>query len=98
MAENDFLNNPAFKNIDKNKLELLLNLTNQASTKSQDDILPFLMSAFSGENAIDFNDEETNLILETLKPNMTPKEIKKIETIKKMTKLIAEKSKSSAKR
>ena len=96
MSNKEWMNNPALKNIDKNKLELLLQLTSQAGSKSGEDFLPFLMSAFSGENGIDFNDEETNIILEAMKPGMSPKEIKRIDTIKRMTKIIAARSKPAA--
>ena len=87
MDENDLLNNPALKNIDKDKLNTLLKLTNQAESKSKDELLPFFLTAFSGNNGIDFDDEETNLILEVLKTKMSPKEIKKIDTIKNLSRI-----------
>lgn len=93
MELNDFLNNPAFKDIDKNKLEMLYKLTSEAGSRKDEDVLPFLMSAFAGNNGIDFNDKETETILEALKPGMSPKELKKIETIKKISKMIAQRSK-----
>lgn len=95
MDENDLLNNPALKNIDKDKLNALLKLTNQAESKSKDELLPFFLTAFSGNKGIDFDDEETNLILEVLKTKMSPKEIKKIDTIKNLSRIIASKSRNN---
>ncbi|MBE5937485.1 MAG: hypothetical protein E7265_05590 [Lachnospiraceae bacterium] len=93
MDENDILNNPALKNIDKKKLDALLKLTSQAGSKSNDELLPFFLSTFSGNNNLDFDDEETNAILEVMKTRMSPKEIKKIDTIRNLSRIIAAKSK-----
>ena len=49
MANNDFswMNNPALKNIDAAKLQMLMTLANQGKGKSQKELLPFLMRAAS---------------------------------------------------
>lgn len=93
MTEEELLNNPNLKNIDKDKLNTLINLTSMAGSKSNNELLPFLLGTLSGGGGVDFNDAETEIILEALKPNMSPKQIKKIETIRNLSKMIASKSK-----
>lgn len=83
MANNDFswMNNPALKNIDAAKLQMLMTLANQGKGKSQKELLPFLMAAASQTKSSgnSFTNEETNLILEVLKQGKSPEETAKIE-------------------
>lgn len=88
MNINELIENPALENIDKDKLNALLLLANQAGSKNNDELLPFILSSFSKENGLDFNDEETGIILEVLKTKMSPKEIKKIETLRNLSRII----------
>ncbi len=94
MTEEELLNNPKLKNIDRDKLDTLLKLTSLAGSKSNDELLPFLLSTLKGSGSVDFNDAETEVILEVLKTKMSPKEIKKIETIRNLSKMITSKSKA----
>ena len=83
MANNDFswMNNPALKNIDASKLQMLMTLADQGKGKSQKELLPFLMAAASQTTSSgkSFTNEETNLILEVLKQGKSPEETAKIE-------------------
>lgn len=83
MTNNDFswMNNPALKNIDAAKLQILMTLANQGKGKSQKELLPFLMTAASQARSSgnSFTNDETNLILEVLKQGKSPEETAKIE-------------------
>ena len=48
MNPNSWMENPALSGIDPAKLQLLTSLAGQAQGKSQNELLPFLMSAASG--------------------------------------------------
>ncbi|MBP3338084.1 MAG: hypothetical protein J6L69_01605 [Lachnospiraceae bacterium] len=95
MSNKEWMNNPALKNIDATKLALLTELVEQAETKSKDELLPFFLSINmkAKEKGIDFNDAETEVILNVLKTKMSPQDIKKIETIRNITNMISKKSK-----
>ncbi len=83
MANNDFswMNNPALKNIDTAKLQMLMTLASQGKGKSQKELLPFLMAAASQTKSSGnaFTNEEANLIVEVLKQGKSPEETTKID-------------------
>ncbi|MDO4344137.1 MAG: hypothetical protein Q4C50_04970 [Eubacteriales bacterium] len=83
MENNDFswMNNPALKNIDAAKLQMLMTMAAQGKGKSQNELLPFLMTAASKSKAggTSFTREETDLILNVLKQGKSPEEIAKME-------------------
>lgn len=45
MSNNDWMNNPALKDIDKSKLEMFMALADQSSGKSPKELLPFLLAS-----------------------------------------------------
>ena len=53
MNPNSWMENPALSGIDPAKLQLLTSLAGQAQGKSQNELLPFLMSAASGQLSFD---------------------------------------------
>lgn len=81
--QNDWINNPALKNIDAAKLQMLLSMAEQGKGKQQKELLPFLMAAASKSQAggTTFSNEETNLILDVLKQGKSPEEIARIEKV-----------------
>ena len=85
MANNDFswMNNPALKNIDAAKLQMLMTLANQGKGKSQKELLPFLMAAASrtGKQSISFSNQEMQLILTVLKKDKSPEEQAKMDRL-----------------
>lgn len=95
MNISDLKNNPNLKHIERRKLELIQNLAAQAADKKQEEILPFFLAvnAKAAELGISFSSEEIELILETLKPKMSPSDIHKIEMIKNFSKMMSGKSK-----
>jgi hypothetical protein len=84
-------NNPALKNISKEKLDLLLSYVTEAEKLKQNEIMPYFLSITKKASAegISFNDDETEVILSILKKKMSPADIKKIDMIKNLTQMIS---------
>lgn len=87
----DIKNNPALKNISKEKLNLLLSYVTEAENLKQNEVMPYFLSITKKANAqgISFNDDETEIILGILKKKMSPSDIKKIDMIKNLTQMIS---------
>ena len=83
-------NNPALKDISKEKLDLLLSYVTEAEKLKQNEVMPYLLSITKKAQAqgISFNDSETEVILNILKKKMSPADIKKIDMIKNLTQMI----------
>lgn len=90
--DNNWMNNPAFKNINPQKLLLLNQLLGQASSKSKDELIPFFIAASSKASSMgmSFNDAETDLIITALTSNMSAQDKGRVETIRKLTKMLTE--------
>ncbi len=75
-----------FCNMDPQKKALLQMLLQEASTKSGNDFIPFLMkaNATAKEKGIQFSDTETELLVQGLKKNMSPAEQKRLEVLRKI--------------
>ena len=91
----DIKNNPALKDISKEKLDLLLLYVTQAENLKQNEVMPYFLSITkkAQEQGISFNDSETEIILNILKKRMSPADIKKIDMIKNLTQMISRSSK-----
>ena len=85
--DTSWLNNPALKNIDPAKLQMLLTLTEQGQGKSQKELLPFLLAAASQskQNGMGFSPQEIDAIIEVMKIGKSPDEIRKIEQLRSLT-------------
>ncbi|MBQ2982211.1 MAG: hypothetical protein IJD58_08865 [Lachnospiraceae bacterium] len=83
-------NNPALKDISKEKLDLLLSYVTEAEKLKQNEVMPYFLSITKKAQAqgISFNDSETEVILSILKKKMSPADIKKIDMIKNLTQMI----------
>ena len=80
MSENNWSENPALKQIDPAKLQMLMSMAEQAKGKSQADLLPFLISAAgSGSGKMKFSTEEMDTIISVMKIGKSPQEIRKID-------------------
>lgn len=92
--DQNWTENPKLKNIDPKKLTLIEMLGEQAGSKKPEEILPFFLAvnAKANEMGITFNDNETEMILDSLKSKMSPSDIKKIDMIRNFTKMMSEKS------
>lgn len=94
MAEIDWTNHPKLKNIDEKKLKLIKLITEQAKKQNPDEMVSFFMAVNAKANSmgISFNDDETDLILEVFKTKMSPADIKKIDTIRNISKMLTSKN------
>ena len=92
---NDWKNDKRLNNISPEKLNTLTNIILGAKGLSNDAIIPFFIKQTneSASKGIYFSDEETDLIIDVLKTNMTPEQIKKIDMIKRMALLLSKKQK-----
>ena len=78
---NDWMNNPAMKNIDPIKLELIKTAASKTSGKSGKEWAPIMMALISGANkqGIRFTPEEMTLILDILKDGKSKEEREQID-------------------
>ncbi|MBE5922247.1 MAG: hypothetical protein E7269_05795 [Lachnospiraceae bacterium] len=90
----DMINQLQNKGISPEKLAMLMEFVGKSKNKSPQDYLPFFMMAAqkASSSGMDFNDDETNLILETMMPNMTAEDKRKIASMRNLANIIARKS------
>jgi hypothetical protein len=86
MADTSWTNNPRLNNVDPKKLAILLELMKEAEGKSMDKLLPLLMTTNKRlqEQNLTFTKDESDLMIEILTKNMSPKEKQQFEMIRKM--------------
>lgn len=86
MADTSWRSNPKMNNIDPRKLAILLELVKEAEGKPTDKILPIIMNANKKlkEQDLSFTKDESDLMIDVLSKNMSPKEKAQFEMIKKM--------------
>ncbi len=86
MADTSWTNHPKLNNIDPRKLAILLDLMKEADGKSMDKLLPLLMNTNKRlqQQNLAFSKDESDVMIEILTKNMTPKEKSQFEMIKKM--------------
>ena len=85
---NEWMNNPAMKNIDPVKLELIRMAAEKTSGKSGRDLAPVMLALITSANkkGIRFSPDEMSLILEILKEGKSKEEQAQIERTLEMTK------------
>lgn len=82
--ENDFFNNnAAFSNLSPEKLSFLMNFANRKKPNDMKEMAPFLLNAMNTakKENIKFSPEESNLLIQILKQNMSPEEAAKADRI-----------------
>lgn len=86
MADTSWTNNPNIKNVDPRKLAILLEVVKEAEGKPMDKLLPLLMNTNKKlrEQDLTFNKDESDILIEILTKNMSPKEKAQFEMIRKM--------------
>ena len=91
---NEWMNNPAMKNIDPVKLELIQMAASQTSGKSGRDLAPVMLALITNANkkGISFTGDEMSLILEILKEGKSKQEQAQIDqTINMVSSIMKEK-------
>ncbi len=86
MADTSWTNNPKMKNVDPRKLAILLEVMKEAEGKPMDKLIPLLMNTNKrlNEQNLTFNKDESDIMMEILTKNMSPKEKAQFEMMKKM--------------
>jgi len=84
--DNSWVNNPKLRNVDPRKLAVLKELMKQAEGKSMEQLLPLLITANKRlqQMNLTFTKEESEIMLDILTKNMSPKERAQFEMIKKL--------------
>ncbi|NLZ81264.1 MAG: hypothetical protein GX913_05620 [Clostridiales bacterium] len=95
MAEERWSDNPDIKKIDPQKLIILEEFLKQSETKSKDELIPFFIAASSKASSMGyaFSNDETELILNILKKDMTEKDKSRVDTIRRLATLMSQKKK-----
>ena len=90
MNNNSWMNHPSLDNIDPQKLMLLMQMSNQASGKSMNELLPFLLASSSGmkKKGVSFSPDEFQLIFEVLKQGKSKEEVDKMDRLVQMVKMM----------
>ncbi len=95
MPEERWSDNPEIKKIDPQKLALLEEFLKQSDSKNKDELIPFFIAASSKASSMGyaFSNDETDLILSILKKDMTETDKARVETIRRLAKLMSQKKK-----
>ena len=90
MNNNSWANNPKLKNIDPNKLQMIMALADQGGNKKQSEMMPFLLAAASKSKSqgLTFTSDEIEVIIDVLKSGKSKEEIKKIEKMRSIMKMM----------
>ncbi|HBY72875.1 MAG TPA: hypothetical protein DEG06_11600 [Lachnospiraceae bacterium] len=80
------MNNPKLRNIDPRKLAILLDIVKEAEGKPMDQLIPIIMNANKKlqEQSINFTRDESDIMIDLLSKNLSPREKMQFEMIKKM--------------
>ncbi|WP_089983339.1 hypothetical protein [Clostridium sp. C105KSO13] len=92
---NEWMNNPAMKDLDPVKLQLIQMAASQTNGKSGRDLAPVLLALISNANqkGVRFSEDEISLILEILKEGKPKEEKAQIDqTINMVRSLIKKKA------
>ncbi|HJA13078.1 MAG TPA: hypothetical protein H9799_09070 [Candidatus Mediterraneibacter merdipullorum] len=91
--DSEWMNNPAMKNMDPAKVELIRMAAEQTAGKSGKDLAPVMLALITGANrqGIRFTPDEVTLILEILKKGKNKKEQSQIDRMMQMTSSIFQK-------
>lgn len=85
-----WMNHPNLAGMDASKLAMLNALAQQGSRKTQNDLLPFLMTAASQSKSkgIRFSQQEMDAIIQVLKIGKPAAEVERIERLLQMMKFM----------
>jgi hypothetical protein len=84
MADTSWNNNPRLKNVDPRKLSILMDLIKEAEGKPMDKLVPLLMNTNKKlqQQNMTFSKDESDIMMEIISKNMSPKEKQQFEMIK----------------
>lgn len=95
MINNKWMDDPVLSGISNEKMEILTKILDSSNGMDPKQMLAHFIqeSNKASKNGVNFTDAETDAILNVLKTDMSPEEIKKIETIRRMVNMISKKQK-----
>ena len=95
MSNNKWMDDPVLEGISNEKLEMLTKIIEGAKGMEPKQMLTYFIKETNqaSKNGINFTDKETDAILEVLKADMSPEEIKRIDTIKRMVSMLGKRKK-----
>ena len=80
-----------FDNMPPEKAQFIRQMVNEAAGKNQNELFPFLLGInrqISGKH-MNFSDEETDALVSQLTANLSPKEKKRVELLRQLSKMLA---------
>lgn len=91
MINNKWMDDPVLSNISKEKMDILTKIMEGSNGMEARQMLTYFIqeSNKASQNGVNFTDAETEAILNVMKQDMTPEEIKKIDTIKRMVNMLS---------
>lgn len=95
MINNKWMDDPVLSGISNEKMEILTKILDSSNGMEPRQMLTYFIqeSNKASKEGINFTDAETDAILNVLKQDMSPEEIKKIDTIRKMANMITKRQK-----
>lgn len=93
MINSNWMDDPVLSGISKEKMNILTKILDSSNGLEPKQMLMHFIqeSNKASKNGVNFTNEETDAILNVMKQDMTPAEIKKIETIRRMVDMISKK-------
>lgn len=90
--DDNWMNHDSLQGIDPAKLQMLSQMTSQGQqqTKSQSDLMPFLMMAAnsSREKGMQFSGQEMDMIINVLKMGKSPEEVAQMDKMLMLLKML----------
>ena len=95
MSNNKWMDDPVLDGISKERLEVLTNIIEGAKGMEPKDMFTYFIkqSNMAGKQGINFTNAETELILNVLKEDMSPEEIKRVDMVKQIVNSLSKKRK-----
>lgn len=93
-SENNWKQDPRLGSMSREKLEYITAFADRVSKLPKDQILPTFMAMQmeTSQNGIQFNDQETDLLVSVLTTGMSPAEKKRLDSIRLLAKKLAARS------
>lgn len=87
--DNSWTNNPKLRNIDPRKMAILLDFIKQTDGKTMEQLLPMFLSTNKRlqQQNLSLTKDESEIIIDVLTKNMSPREKSQFEMIKKFMSL-----------
>ncbi len=80
-----------FDNMSPEKAQFIRQMVSEAAGKNQNELLPFLlgMNRQIAGTHMNFSDDETDALVSQLTANLSPKEKKRVELLRQLSKMLA---------